>query len=521
MPAMKDEHKTKAELIRELNELRGRMDSAEWPESMRLSHLREFVEGSPIPTAVGGNDGSILALNHAMTDLIGYKKSEMATVSDWAARLYPDAADRALAWRSIEQALKGERHDITEFVITCKDGTKKTVEFHISFFEHGLIVQTVDITERRDAVAALRASEAKWRSLVEHAPDMIMIVEPDGTIAFMNHTIAGMTVEDVVGKNVREFLDPDSLGPQREAFKAVFERGETSSYEARGPGVGGMPGYYATKVGPVREDGEVTAALQIVRDTTARKQTETRLRRTMDELMNAEKLAAVGQIAAEITHEINQPLTAMQTYADNAIALAAAGRYEEVCANLATISELLARAAEIATQLKTLARRPVPGPPAAVSLTTVVENVCSFLAMPAAGAGCRIVTDIGPGDCRVKGSQLRLEQMLINLMGNALEAMRTSPEPRMTVRVRSGKGNVVLTCEDTGPGIPAKDRGRVFEPFFTSKQVGNGLGLGLTLCRTIAEECGGKITAGKARSGGALFKVTLPSAGPGSAESAG
>ena len=120
-----------------------------------------IVQKSPIPTAVGGSDGSIISFNEALEKLVGYKRSEIRDVEDWAGKLYPDKKYRDLVERNISQALVGKKQECTEFIIRCKDSTEKTVDFHTSFFKSGLIIQMVDITEKKKAEEALRESERK------------------------------------------------------------------------------------------------------------------------------------------------------------------------------------------------------------------------------------------------------------------------------------------------------------------------------------------------------------------------
>ncbi len=139
--------------------------------------ISAITQKSPIPTAVGSSDGSIISFNEALERLIGYKRDEINDTKDWAEKLYPDKGYRDFVLNNIQQSLRGEKQDCTEFTITCKNGTTKLIDFHTSFFQDGLIIQMVDITERKKAEEALRESEEKYRQLFSTESDAIILFD--------------------------------------------------------------------------------------------------------------------------------------------------------------------------------------------------------------------------------------------------------------------------------------------------------------------------------------------------------
>jgi PAS domain S-box-containing protein len=165
--------------------------------------LSAIVYKSPIPTAVGGADGSIVTFNEALEDMIGYKASEISDVSDWVRKLYPDEEYREFVWGNVKQALDGRKQDCTQFTVTCKDGSTKIVNFHTSSFEDGLVVQMEDITERKRAEEALTESEEKFRNLADHSPNMIFINQ-QGRVVYANDKC-----EELMGYTKEEFYGPD------------------------------------------------------------------------------------------------------------------------------------------------------------------------------------------------------------------------------------------------------------------------------------------------------------------------
>ena len=142
--------------------------------------LSEAISQSLISTAIGGSDGSIISFNEALEELIGYRSSEINDVIDWSNKLYPDKEYRDFVSNNIQKALRGEKQDCTEFTITHKDGSIRTIDFYTSFFKDGLIIQMVDITKRKHAEDALKESEEKYRTLFVQSNDAIIIHDLSG-----------------------------------------------------------------------------------------------------------------------------------------------------------------------------------------------------------------------------------------------------------------------------------------------------------------------------------------------------
>lgn len=239
--------------------------------------------------------------------------------------------------------------------------------------------------------------------------------------------------------------------------------------------------------------------------------TEAILHETRDAAVQAGKLAVLGQLAAGISHELNQPLAALQTFADNASALLARGRHSEVGENLQMIGELIGRTGRIVRQLKTFARKEA-ATPQAVAIATAIEHALLLVEPRRRDSGARIdVTQEQPGLCVVAEAG-RLEQVLVNLMLNGLDAMHGQPDPRLEITIARAGPNIRLSVRDHGPGIADEVRSHLFEPFYTTKPAGEGLGLGLAISLAIVESYGGTLRTDNAADGGAVFELTLPAA---------
>ena len=240
-----------------------------------------------------------------------------------------------------------------------------------------------------------------------------------------------------------------------------------------------------------------------------RQQAEQTLRAAQDELVQAAKLAVLGQLAAGITHELAQPLGAMRTLSGNAIEFMKRGNLATVEQNLGIIARLADQMGRIITPLKTFARKS-PAIPAATDVAHAVGAALFLLDQRLARAGITVINHCEPGRAVAWCDQNRLEQVLINLIRNAGDAMADSPRKTLTLAAAPADDGVVLRISDTGCGLP--EGGALFEPFFTTKPPGEGLGLGLAISRDIVREFGGDLRAEHCPEGGACFSVRLPAA---------
>lgn len=281
---------------------------------------------------------------------------------------------------------------------------------------------------------------------------------------------------------------------------------------------------------------------QLKKEVSERTRAEQELRAAHDELVQASKLAALGQMAAGITHELNQPLAALRTFSDNTRLLLERGDYGSARENLLAIASLTERMGKITNQLKLFVGRARPRS-ARAPVARALRNALSVLQKrleqivldvtlieaPEAGsdAGTQAAAPVRRAfDLNAEGADestslvaqcddLRLEQVLINLIGNALDAVAGMPTPHIEVCIDASNPATLAFCvRDNGPGIPEDMLPRLFEPFFTTKEMGQGLGLGLAISSSIARDCGGSLIAQNATEGpgGALFVLTLPRA---------
>jgi two-component system C4-dicarboxylate transport sensor histidine kinase DctB len=259
---------------------------------------------------------------------------------------------------------------------------------------------------------------------------------------------------------------------------------------------------------------QLNAALQ--REIAERERAEKNLQVAEQTLQQSSKLAVMGEMSASVSHELNQPLAAMKTYLAGARLLLQRKRPEEALSSFQRIDDLIERMGAITRQLKSYARKGGD----AVEPIDVKASISSALAMmepQLRRREIRIVTSLPREPLLVMADKVRLEQVLINLLRNALDATKDVRIPEIRV-IATGGQSVTVTVRDNGPGIV--DLERLFEPFYTTKAPGDGVGLGLAISSSIVNDFGGRLTARNGREGGAVFEMTLPalSAGQQAAE---
>ncbi|RDC73487.1 sensor histidine kinase [Rhodovulum sp. 12E13] len=223
-------------------------------------------------------------------------------------------------------------------------------------------------------------------------------------------------------------------------------------------------------------------------------------------LAQSSKLAALGEMSAAVSHELNQPLAAMKTYLAGARLLLRRNRVDEALSSFARIDDLIARMGAITRQLKSYARK---GETAfeTLDMRDVVSSALSMMEPQLKRRHVAITRSLPQRPVLVRADRLRMEQVLINLFRNALDATKETPEPRIDLILSLGQ-TATLTVRDNGHGIADLDA--LFEPFYTTKGPGDGVGLGLAISSGIVNDHGGRLTARNARAGGAVFEVMLP-----------
>ena len=242
-----------------------------------------------------------------------------------------------------------------------------------------------------------------------------------------------------------------------------------------------------------------------------RRLTELELRKTQADLIQAGKLAGLGQMSAALSHELNQPLAAAKTYADSAAMLIDLERVPEARDNVRRISGLIDRMASISRHLRNFARKPNEKL-GSVALDAVIADTLEIVSARLKTADADLLIELGKDAALVNAGFVRLQQVLVNIITNAADAVEGLDDRRIHVLAERQDDKIILTIRDHGSGVPAAITERIFDPFYTTKGVGKGLGLGLSISYNIVKDFGGSLSVANHPDGGAVFRIELEAA---------
>ncbi|AWL04936.1 ATP-binding protein [Massilia oculi] len=342
--------------------------------------------------------------------------------------------------------------------------------------------------------------------------------DPEGKIIYVNPAFCAM-----VGYSPGELLGcrppypywhPDDLEKhERDSDDALLGRAAPHGFESRIRHKDGHDVLTMVYTAPLIDaDGVHRGWMSSIVDITAQKQAEARQRDQELRLQRSARLASAGEMASTLAHELNQPLMALSNFAIASRALAARGDAAMLTGALDDIVEQSRRASEIVKRVRAMIN-PQRADYATLVIGAVIDHVETLLRPELNGQGVQLRVMLEDPAVKVRGDQVLLEQVLVNLIHNAAQAMHDQPRHRgrivlATCRVAQGVQGVRIAVSDQGPGIPPEQLDQIFAPFFTTKP--DGLGLGLNICRTIVEAHGGSMTVANDAEGGATFSFILP-----------
>ncbi len=343
--------------------------------------------------------------------------------------------------------------------------------------------------------------------------------DAEGRITYVNPafcTMTGYAAEELLGRlPPYPYWHPDDVAQHWQHYEAMM-RGEPalSGFESRLMHRGGREVITMVYTAPlVRADGTHAGWMSSVVDITEQKRAEQRQRQNDEQLQHAQRLASLGEMASTLAHELNQPLMALSNYASAAKAFAQQGRADLLADTLDETMAQAQRSAEIVRRIRGFVRQQTAGTEAC-AVDALVANALALVRGDMRQRGARAQVRIAPGLAPVRGDRVLLEQVLLNLIANALQAMEATPPQDRTVDIdaQACGGRLCIRVTDRGPGIPAALAEQVFAPFFTTKPA--GLGLGLNICRTIAEAHRGRLSFADRPGGGTVFTLELETDAP-------
>lgn len=368
------------------------------------------------------------------------------------------------------------------------------------------------ITERKRAELALRESEARFRTFVDHAADTFMLHHADGRVVDVNRNACeslGYSRDELIGVAPFFFdleMDDATWLITRERLRA----GGITTLESRYRRKDGTIYPVEVRMRQFCEGGQ-RQYISLSRDITERKRTAEAFREMQTELTHANRAAAMGQLTASVTHELSQPITAVLCNAEAALNWLASHspNVEEAGRSLASIVADARRGSEIIGWVRSLIKR-APARKERVDVNGAILDVITIARSEMLKHGVLLQTDLAPDLPLVGGYRVQLQQVVLNLILNAVEAMNCFDEGRRELRISTStdvSNAVVVTVRDNGPGFDAAMVDRLFEPFFTTKP--GGIGMGLSICQSIIETHGGRLWAGANEPRGAVFQFNL------------
>lgn len=374
----------------------------------------------------------------------------------------------------------------------------------------------VTATALRRAEQQYAAAEERVQLIFRSQPECMKLHSELGTIEAMNPAGLAMLdaerAEQVIGTSVYDYIAPEHHKRYREAVATVFT-GASCSMKFRLIGLRGTQRLIETYVVPVRDSGgKVISAMALTRDLTKCQDAEDRAQRHLAELSRVARLASMGEMASGIAHELNQPLTAIATYAGASLRKleTSSDGAAEVNKLLMEISLQARRAGEIIRNVRRLVSRSESST-TAVDINDVVHLMTGFAEPEARQYGIVLRTELDRSNPLVCARRIEIEQVVFNLLKNSIEAMghgRASGHDVVVSTVAKRGRSVEISVRDSGPGIDASNLNRVFDAFFTTKT--EGMGMGLAISRSIIEAHGGQLTVRRNPDQGVTFSFELP-----------
>ena len=518
-----------------------------------VTDLRQYLVEHPEMVRKAMRLSRILDVNDKMlSQLAGSSKEEM--VGSNVERFWPEASIPVFI-DALVGAMEKQPHLITETRLLDLNGEEVDVLFTVSWSPESrkqgiILLGIVDIGDRKRAFEALAQSELKYRDLFHHMPlalvqlDVSELIKVLGRLRvegvsdleaymdahpdFLGQMLQIMRVEQVNDHTVRMFggHDPaEFVGPiarfwqgsedtVRRSLAARYAGAEAYAEETRLTTLDGrvIDAFY-TSAFPKALSGLGIGLVGMI-DIGDRLQAERMLQQVQADFAHAARVATLGELTASIAHEINQPLAAIATNGEASLRWLARPEpdVEEVKALAARMVADARRAADVIAQIRAMATgQALEHEP--ILVNAAVEEALSFLRRELQTHEVSVEFVAGPRLPPVRGERTQIQQVLVNLAVNAIQAMADQPvaERRLTIRTSiDAGGGVRIEVDDSGPGIPDGDVGRLFDSFFTTKK--GGLGIGLSICRSIIEAHGGRIGCESLPAGGARFRIILSAA---------
>lgn len=483
----------------------------------------------PVATSVAGADfgwqdprARVTYLNKRFTELLGYTLEDIPTVGEWARRSYPAEEQRIMVLteldRQVQAALAGAVEiGPVETRLTAKDGRERDVVIKALAVGNRVVISLEDMTERNRVLRNLHESSARVQAVVANTPVPIAYTLAGGGEIHLNKAFTetyGWTEREVPTVDAwfeKAYPDPDYRREVLACWSADVERAQRSDGSI-------APRSYrvAAKDGSVREveisavvfEGEMFGSFL---DLTERNRAERLMREQQEQLARVGRVSTLGQLAASLAHELEQPLAAILRNAETADLLLRSGKRLDRAELGAIVTDILAddrRAGAVLDRIRAMVRMR-RFEPQALAVEPLLRAAADLIRPAAMPRGIAVEISCQPGLGQIEGDPVLLQQVLLNLLLNAVEAIGKRADGRIAIQAAEARqGTVEISVTDNGGGVSASDVDFLFEPFRTTKT--DGLGMGLPLVRSIMEEHGGSVRLANEPGRGMTVHLQLP-----------
>jgi two-component system NtrC family sensor kinase len=463
--------------------------------------------------------GIILEYNRGSANLFGWSKEEVVGKM-WIGRTFlkKDRSQGILQ----EISRKIEAAGVVEYQIerVRKDGSRFQANAIVTTLQDpsgkilGFLEIARDITEKLRLEKELRETKEYLENIVQSSVDAIVTTDPKGRITFVNKAM-----EEMVGVSQKEMIQQpisrfylEGITEARKIMGILREKGSLQNYDTFALRNGRKVPILLSASLLRNETAEIIGTLGVFKDMTEMKKLEEELKKTQAHLFQVGKMRAMGELVAGVAHEINNPLMAADTFLHVIRENMPEGEPNRQRVEL--IQKCHSRIAKIINHLKDFSRQSKLDFKQ-IDINEPIENALMITGQQLLNHGIRVRKEYQPDLPKIRGDSTQLEQVFLNLIANAKDAMETAGRPKeLTIRTALIRhyswSDIEVSFQDTGAGIAEENREKIFEPFFSTKEVGKGTGLGLSICYGIIEAHGGRIEVESRISEGTTFRVILP-----------
>ncbi len=491
---------------RELHEAEVRRKRQRAEEALRESEkkYRELTDFLPQIVLETDERGNLKFLNYQAFQSTGYTPDDFNKGLSAMQLVIPE--DRDKVKKNIQLVLSGKKRGGAEYTALRKDGSTFPIIVYTTPIIHegktvGLRGIIVDITERKQAEEKIKLAAEEWRTTFDSITDLVSIHDKDFRLVRVNKAFAEtikMEPKELVGKTCYEVVHGTNEPASNCPHTRTLEDGKPHEMELFEPHLGV---YLEMSVSPIfNEEGEVVGTVHITKDITERKKME-------EQLIVTDRLASIGELSSGIAHELNNPLTGIIGFSD---LLLDRDVPDDVKEDLKIINREAKRTAGVVRNLLTFARKHAPAKEL-VDIHSIIQTVMELRAYEQKIENIQVVTQFATDLPEVKADGFQLQQVFLNIIINA-EYFMTEAHGRGSFTITTERvGDIIrVSFADDGPGIAEENLPHLYDPFFTTKEVGKGTGLGLSISYGIITEHAGRIYAQSKLGKGATFVVELP-----------